>query len=54
MADQQLSAQTETAPTSLTGRCFADMLFSEKLVFIGKALVMMCTGGFMYPNIWVD
>jgi hypothetical protein len=54
MADQQLSAQSGTAPTTPTGRRFVDMRFSEKIVFIGKAFVMLCTGGFMYPNIWVD
>ena len=53
MADQQHSAQSGTAPTTLTGRRFIDMSFSEKIVFIGKAFVMLCTGGFVYPNIWV-
>jgi hypothetical protein len=33
---------------------FADMDFSEKLRFIGKALVFFVSGGFVFPTLWVD
>jgi len=33
---------------------FADMAFSEKLKFIGKALVFFVSGGFVFPTLWVD
>jgi hypothetical protein len=30
------------------------MSFSEKLVFMGKALVFFLSGGFIFPTLWVD
>jgi len=53
MAEQQQTAK-ESTPERLTGKRFADMIGSEKLVFIAKAIVMLCTGGFAFPNIFVE
>ena len=33
---------------------FKDMSFNEKLVFIGKALVFLVSGGFIFPTLWID
>ncbi len=51
MADKQ---QTSAAPVSLTGKPFVDMTGSEKVTWIGKCVVMLVTGGFAFPNIFVD
>ncbi len=53
MADPQQTPQ-ESAPVCLTGKAFSDMTGNEKLVFIGKAIVMLCTGGFAFPNVFVE
>jgi hypothetical protein len=53
MADSQKSAQ-ESAPVSLTGRPFLNMSGSEKIIWIGKCIVMLITGGFVFPNIFVE
>ncbi len=54
MADMNPNEQGSSVQTSLTGRRFADMTASEKLTFLGKALIMLCTGGFAFPNIFVE
>jgi hypothetical protein len=54
MADQQSTAQSSTASVSLTGKSFLDMSGSEKMTFLCKAVVMLCTGGFAFPNIFVE
>jgi hypothetical protein len=54
MADQKTTAQGSAAPASLTGKPFTDMTASEKLTFLGKAVIMLCTGGFAFPNIFVE
>jgi hypothetical protein len=51
MADQQSTEQGNAAPT---GRPFADMSASEKVVWLGKVVVMVFTGGFAFPNIFVE
>jgi hypothetical protein len=53
MADSKPTAK-ETAPVCLTGKAFGDMTGKEKLVFIGKAIIMLCTGGFAFPNVFVE
>ena len=53
MADQQQTAQEKTS-VSLTGKPFGDMTGSEKLTFIGKAAIMLITGGFAFPNIFTE
>ena len=50
MADPKQPAQE----VCLTGKAFGDMTGSEKLVFIAKAIVMLCTGGFAFPNVFVE
>ena len=54
MADEQSTAQGSAAPVSLTGKPFGDMTGSEKMTFLFKALIMLCTGGFAFPNIFVE
>ena len=49
MADQQ-----PTAPKSLTGKPFGDMTGGEKITWLGKCFLMLITGGFAYPNIFVE
>ena len=49
MADPQ-----QTTPVSLTGKRFVDMTGSEKITFLAKAIVMLCTGGFAFPNVFVE
>jgi hypothetical protein len=41
-------------PRALDDRRFADMQGNEKLAFIGKAIVFLCSGGFIFPTMWVD
>ncbi len=53
MADSKPTAQ-QTEPVSLTGKRFVDMTGSEKITFIGKAIIMLCTGGFAFPNVFVE
>lgn len=47
-------SETQDTPKPLNDRRFADMNGSEKLVFIGKVIVFLASGGFIYPTIWVD
>lgn len=54
MSDQNSTAQGSAAPTSPTGKRFADMTGAEKITFLGKAFIMLVTGGFAYPNIFVE
>lgn len=35
-------------------RRFSDMSFKAKLGFIGKAIVFLFSGGFIFPTLWVD
>ena len=39
---------------ALSDRRFSDMTPGEKLRFIGKAIVFLASGGFIYPTLWVD
>ena len=48
-------ADTQPAtPVSLTGKPFTAMRGSEKITWIGKCVVMLLTGGFAFPNIFVE
>lgn len=53
MSDTQGNTQSKQA-VSLTGKPFGEMSGSEKISFIGKCLIMLITGGFVFPNIFVD
>jgi len=53
MATPQKPAQ-ETAPVSLTGKPFGDMTGAEKITWLGKCVIMLITGGFAFPNIFVE
>ena len=52
MSDQQPLIPEYIPPP--TGKTFVDMSVSEKGTFIGKAFVMMITGGFAFPNVWIE
>ena len=39
---------------TLNDRRLNKMSASEKLAFIGKALVFFISGGFIFPTLWVD
>ena len=41
-------------PPTFPDRRFKDMSFNEKLVFVGKAVVFLASGGFIFPTIWID
>lgn len=50
MADQQPSDVQAPIP----GTPFSQMSGSEKITFIGKVFVMLITGGFAFPNVFVE
>jgi hypothetical protein len=54
MANLEQSAQGSAAPISPIGKSFFDMNFSEKIKFLGKAVVFFCTGGFVYPKVFIE
>lgn len=54
MADQQSAVPASEDPNSVTGKPFVEMTGSEKGAFIGKVFVMLVTGGFAFPNIFVE
>jgi len=54
MANLEQSAQGSAAPVFPTGKRFLDMNFSEKLKFLGKAVVFFCTGGFVFPKVFIE
>ena len=41
-------------PPTFPDRRFKDMSFNEKLVFLGKAMVFLVSGGFIFPTLWID
>jgi hypothetical protein len=53
MADTPKTAQSTTS-FALTGKPFGDMSGAEKITWIGKCLIMLITGGFAFPNIFVE
>lgn len=54
MADQKQAEQATAAVSPGTGKSFVDMEGAEKVVFLGKVVVMLVTGGFAFPNIFVE
>ena len=49
----QKPAAPQPIPVS-TGKAFTDMDGSEKITFLGKVVVMLITGGFAFPNVFVE
>jgi hypothetical protein len=39
---------------ALSDKRLSDMTPGEKLRFIGKVVVFLVSGGFIYPTLWVD
>ena len=54
MADPQKAPQVNEVVVPYLGKSFGEMSGSEKIAFLGKALVMICTGGFAFPNVFVE
>ena len=52
MNEQKQAVPAYVAPS--TGKRFADMNGSEKLTFLGNVLIMLVTGGFAFPNVFVE
>jgi len=44
----------QKAPTYSTGMKFADMTRTQKIVFVAKVVVCVCTFGFVFPNVQSD
>lgn len=47
----------ETQPDQInkvTSQKFSDMSGLDKLIFLGKVVVFVCSGGFMYPTLFSD
>ena len=51
--ENQKPAAPQPIPVS-TGKAFADMEGAEKITFLGKVVVMLITGGFAFPNVFVE
>ncbi len=54
MADPQKAPQVNEVVVPYMGKTFGEMDGSEKIRFLGKAFLMICTGGFAFPNIFVE
>jgi hypothetical protein len=54
MAAPQKTPQVNEVLVPYLGKTFGEMNGSEKMTFLGKAVVMICTGGFMFPNVFVE
>lgn len=54
MADLKDAPQENAVSKSLTGKSFIDMTGSEKITWLGKVVIMVFTGGFAFPNIFVE
>lgn len=54
MAEQKSTAQGSAAPVSSTGTPFGEMSGSQKITWLGKVVVMLVSGGFVFPNIFVE
>ncbi len=54
MADAKKAPQVNEVVVPYLGKTFGQMAGSEKMTFLGKALVMLCTGGFAFPNVFVE
>lgn len=52
MADKKQAAPEFVQPD--LGKRFMDMTGSEKVTWLGKVVVMLATGGFAFPNIFVE
>ena len=52
MSEQKQAAPAYVAPS--TGKRFVDMTGGEKFTFLGKVLIMLATGGFAFPNVFVE
>ena len=49
-----MSESPKTATTVATDKRFKDMDGGEKAVFIGKSIIFILSGGFIFPTIWSD
>ena len=54
MATPQKAAQVNEVVVPYLGKSIGEMNGSEKMTFLGKAVVMILTGGFAFPNVFVE
>lgn len=54
MADAKKAPLINEVVVPYLGKTFGEMNGSEKITFLGKALIMICTGGFAFPNVFVE
>ena len=51
-------AETKQAATKYVvpylGKSLSEMTGGEKITWLSKAVIMICTGGFAFPNIFVE
>ena len=51
-------AETKQAATAYVvpylGKSLSEMTGGEKITWLSKAVIMICTGGFAFPNIFVE
>jgi hypothetical protein len=52
VADQKQAVPQYIPPPA--GKAYAEMTGSEKMTFLGKVMVMLITGGFAFPNVFVE
>ena len=52
MADQNQAVPQYIPPP--TGKAFADMSGGEKVTFLGRVFVMLISGGFAFPNVFIE
>ena len=46
--------KSQNEPQPPQDKPFTTMTLSEKLRFMGKALVFFVSGGFIFPTMWTD
>jgi hypothetical protein len=49
-----MSEANKKEEVCLTGIAFGDMTIAQKFFFVIKAVIMVCTGGFIFPNVFVE
>ncbi len=49
-----MSEEKKKEEVCLTGKAFSDMTMAQKFFFVIKAVIMLCTGGFIFPNVFVE
>lgn len=48
------AAQATPAPSAAPDKSWAGMSMNERLVFLAKLCIMICSGGFIFANLLAD